>query len=161
MIAQTAPETKTCATCPYFQSFGEANGRGWCAAFDAQAREHHAATQDCEHQIEVLEGNVQAESQKELDRYIEVQSEEVAVPQSAPAFAYRLSDSFFKEYRVYLGDRYVGKVCGLGGWRHNRQSYVCGCYASQEEAALALFKLVESERQIFDKCNQIMLSRFL
>ena len=24
----------TCAKCPYFQDFGEANGRGWCGVFD-------------------------------------------------------------------------------------------------------------------------------
>jgi len=42
-----AVEVKNCATCPYFDNFHEANGRGWCKLFDHQAREHHEITNDC------------------------------------------------------------------------------------------------------------------
>jgi len=45
----------TCATCPYFQDFGERDRRGWCQLFDQTARQHHARTGDCDKQIEVVE----------------------------------------------------------------------------------------------------------
>jgi len=45
----------TCANCPYFQDFGERDGRGWCQLFDQTARQHHARTGDCEREIDVIE----------------------------------------------------------------------------------------------------------
>ncbi len=42
----------TCATCPYFQDFGERDGRGWCQLFDQMARQHHTRTGDCEQETE-------------------------------------------------------------------------------------------------------------
>lgn len=167
MIAQI----ETCSTCPYFEDYYEASKRGWCHAFDHQARTHHTRTNDCDQAIQALEEKeaiaTQAIAQQELDQYIEAQSEAVA-PQ--PVFTYRLSDSFFQEYQVYLGDseaqqqsavRYLGKVSGMGGWRHSRQSFASDSYSSQSEAASALFRLLESEKAIFDDCNEMMLSRFM
>ncbi len=57
MTTQTIerPIQSTCATCPYFQDFGEPNGRGWCQLFDQTARQHHARTGDCEQEIEAVE----------------------------------------------------------------------------------------------------------
>ncbi len=57
MMMQTVerPIESTCATCPYFQDFGERNGRGWCQLFDQTARQHHARTGDCEQEIEAVE----------------------------------------------------------------------------------------------------------
>jgi len=45
----------TCATCPYFQEFGEPNGRGWCQVFDQMARQHHTRTGDCKQEIDAVE----------------------------------------------------------------------------------------------------------
>ncbi len=45
----------TCATCPYFQEFGEPNGRGWCQLFDHTARQQHKQTGDCKQEIEAVE----------------------------------------------------------------------------------------------------------
>ena len=48
-------EQQTCASCPYFQDFGEPNGRGWCATFDQMARLDHERTGACDQEIEALE----------------------------------------------------------------------------------------------------------
>ena len=48
-------EQKTCASCPYFQDFGEPNGRGWCATFDQMARLDHERTGACDTEIEALD----------------------------------------------------------------------------------------------------------
>ncbi len=45
----------TCATCPYFQNFGERDGRGWCQLFDQTARQRHTRTGDCKQEIEAVE----------------------------------------------------------------------------------------------------------
>jgi len=57
MTTQTIERStqSTCATCPYFQDFGEPNGRGWCQIFDQTAREHHKRTGDCDKEIEAVE----------------------------------------------------------------------------------------------------------
>ncbi len=57
MTTQTIerPIQSTCATCPYFQDFGEPNGRGWCQMFDHTARQHHKQTGDCKQEIEAVE----------------------------------------------------------------------------------------------------------
>ncbi len=59
------PEPATCFTCPYFQNFNEPNGRGWCKAFDQQAKEHHQRTASCDQEIAKLnaEKTLQAEAQ--------------------------------------------------------------------------------------------------
>ncbi len=59
------PEPATCVTCPYFQNFNEPNGRGWCKAFNQQAKEHHQRTASCDQEISVLdaESTSQAEAQ--------------------------------------------------------------------------------------------------
>ncbi len=58
-------ESATCVTCPYFQNFNEPNGRGWCKAFNQQAKEHHQRTASCDQEISVLdaESTSQAEAQ--------------------------------------------------------------------------------------------------
>ncbi len=48
-------EQQTCASCPYFQDFGESNGRGWCATFDQVARLDHERTGACDAEIEALD----------------------------------------------------------------------------------------------------------
>ena len=57
MVTQTIERStqSTCATCPYFQEFGEPNGRGWCQLFDQMARQHHNRTGGCEQEIEAVE----------------------------------------------------------------------------------------------------------
>ncbi len=45
----------TCAACPYFQDFGERDGRGWCQLFDQTARQHHKRTEDCDKETEAVE----------------------------------------------------------------------------------------------------------
>jgi len=62
MTTQTIERSNqsTCATCPYFQDFGERDGRGWCQLFDQTARQHHARTGDCEREIDVVESAQQA-----------------------------------------------------------------------------------------------------
>jgi len=57
MTTQTLerPIQSTCATCPYFQDFGERDGRGWCQLFDQTARQHHKQTGDCKQEIEAVE----------------------------------------------------------------------------------------------------------
>jgi len=57
MTTQTIERStqSTCATCPYFQDFGEPNGRGWCQIFDQTARQHHKRTGDCDKEIEAVE----------------------------------------------------------------------------------------------------------
>jgi len=57
MTTQTIERSiqSTCATCPYFQEFGEQNGRGWCQLFDQMARQHHNQTRACEQEIEAVE----------------------------------------------------------------------------------------------------------
>ena len=52
----------TCANCPYFQDFGESNGRGWCSAFDQMARQQHEQTGDCEQEIKALEKESQQQT---------------------------------------------------------------------------------------------------
>jgi len=49
------PILANCASCKYFQDFGETNGRGWCQLFDQTARQHHARTGDCDKEIEAVE----------------------------------------------------------------------------------------------------------
>ncbi len=49
------PIRANCANCPYFQDFGETNGRGLCQLFDRMARRHHNRTGDCDQQIETVE----------------------------------------------------------------------------------------------------------
>lgn len=49
------PTLATCATCPYFQDFGEPNGRGWCLLFDQMARQQHNRTGGCEQEISAVE----------------------------------------------------------------------------------------------------------
>jgi len=49
------PILANCATCPYFQDFGEPKGRGWCRIFDQMARQHHFRTGGCEQEIEAVE----------------------------------------------------------------------------------------------------------
>lgn len=49
------PIQATCATCPYFQDFGEPNGRGWCLLFDQMARQQHNRTGGCEQEISAVE----------------------------------------------------------------------------------------------------------
>ncbi len=48
-------ERPTCASCPYFQDFGEPNGRGWCRMFEQMARQHHQRTGACDREIEAVE----------------------------------------------------------------------------------------------------------
>jgi len=57
MTTQTIERStqSTCSTCPYFQDFGETNGRGFCQLFDKMARRHHFRTGDCDQQIETVE----------------------------------------------------------------------------------------------------------
>ncbi len=45
----------TCTSCPYFQDFGEPNGRGWCHRFDHAARQQHKQTGECKQEIEAVE----------------------------------------------------------------------------------------------------------
>ena len=52
-------ERPTCASCPYFQDFGEPNGRGWCATFDQVARLDHERTGACDTEIQALENETQ------------------------------------------------------------------------------------------------------
>jgi len=54
------PIESTCTTCPYFQDFGEPNGRGWCQLFDQTARQHHKRTEDCDKETEAVESAQQA-----------------------------------------------------------------------------------------------------
>jgi len=49
------PILANCANCPYFQDFGETNGRGLCQLFDKMARRHHLRTGDCDQEIETVE----------------------------------------------------------------------------------------------------------
>ncbi len=66
IVAMTTTQTlerpiqSTCTTCPYFQDFGERNGRGWCHLFDQTARQHHARTGDCNKEGEAVESAQQA-----------------------------------------------------------------------------------------------------
>ena len=57
MTTQTIERStqSTCSTCPYFQDFGEPNGRGLCQLFDKMARRHHNRTGDCDQEIEAVE----------------------------------------------------------------------------------------------------------
>ena len=59
-------ERPTCASCPYFQYFGESKGRGWCASFDQMARSYHERTGACDTEIEAL--NKEAQQQTELEQ---------------------------------------------------------------------------------------------
>lgn len=52
-------ERQTCANCPYFQDFGEPNGRGWCSTFDQMARLDHERTGVCDKEIEAVEEELQ------------------------------------------------------------------------------------------------------
>ncbi len=61
MKTQTV-ERPTCTNCPYFQDFGESNGRGWCGMFDQIARQQHERTGDCEQEIEALEKESQQQA---------------------------------------------------------------------------------------------------
>lgn len=54
-IIERSAERTTCANCPYFQDFGEPNGRGWCGVFDRMARSHHRQTGDCTLEISRLQ----------------------------------------------------------------------------------------------------------
>ncbi len=54
-------EPATCATCPYFQNFNELNGRGWCKAFDQQAKKHHQRTASCDQEIAKLDAEQTSE----------------------------------------------------------------------------------------------------
>ncbi len=49
------PILANCATCPYFQDFGEPLGRGLCQLFDKMARRHHLRIGDCDQEIEAVE----------------------------------------------------------------------------------------------------------
>ncbi len=51
-VIQETQSQSTCEKCPRFNNFNESNGRGWCLAFDRQARKHHNQTNDCVQQIE-------------------------------------------------------------------------------------------------------------
>ncbi len=59
------PEIATCFTCPYFHNYNEPNGRGWCKAFDQQAKEYHQRTASCNQEIAKLDAErpSQAEAQ--------------------------------------------------------------------------------------------------
>ena len=62
-------EQQTCASCPYFQDFGEPNGRGWCATFDQMARLDHERTGACDQEIEALENEeLQQPPEKEQEK---------------------------------------------------------------------------------------------
>jgi hypothetical protein len=51
---QTLSHTATCATCPFFQDYGEEGGWGWCSTFDRLAYRHHRATDGCRLAIKPL-----------------------------------------------------------------------------------------------------------
>ncbi|MDV3002830.1 MAG: hypothetical protein N5P05_004485 (plasmid) [Chroococcopsis gigantea SAG 12.99] len=40
--------TDTCEFCPFFKDYDELNGRGWCLAFETQARKYHVKSSICE-----------------------------------------------------------------------------------------------------------------
>ena len=72
-----AIERPTCASCPYFQNFGESKGRGWCYSFDQMARSYHERTGACEQKIEALENEeLQQPSGKELQQVCNAWDEE-------------------------------------------------------------------------------------
>lgn len=54
-IIERPARVQICASCPYFQDFGEPNGRGWCQVFACRARSHHRKTGDCTQEISRLE----------------------------------------------------------------------------------------------------------
>ena len=70
-------EQQTCASCPYFQDFGEPNGRGWCATFDQMARLDHERTGACDQEIEALENeDIQQPLEKEPQQVCNAWDEE-------------------------------------------------------------------------------------
>ncbi len=86
------PIQSTCATCPYFQDFGEPNGRGWCQLFDQTARQHHARTGDCEQETEAVE---------------EVQQEPVFGTKAQSSEAGLAGDSVSCQLRSHIGSRAI------------------------------------------------------
>ncbi len=92
MVTQTIERStqSTCATCPYFQEFGEPNGRGWCQLFDQMARQHHNRTGGCEQEIEAVES-----AQQEPVMRLKSQSPEAGLA----------SDSVSCQLRSHIGSR--------------------------------------------------------
>ena len=92
-----AIERPTCASCPYFQNFGESIGRGWCYSFDQMARSYHERTGACNQKIEALENEeLQQPSGKELQQVCNAIDEE-----SYQLQPYKEAETEFQQGRLH------------------------------------------------------------
>lgn len=99
-------QTATCANCPYFQNFGEPNGRGWCSAFNQMARLDHERTGACDQEIEALEN-------EELQQPPEPEQEPVS--KAWDKVSYQVQPATEAETEFEQG-RLHGQNDALAGW---------------------------------------------
>ncbi|KYC42032.1 hypothetical protein WA1_18690 [Scytonema hofmannii PCC 7110] len=99
-VASTTQQLSTCATCPYFESFGEASGRGGCKLLShLVVRTHHPRTSDCDRLAEAFE---QAQSEQVSEIAPEIVQTPVAQVESSPIATTDNGDG--TETVTYLGE---------------------------------------------------------
>ncbi|MBD1878351.1 hypothetical protein [Coleofasciculus sp. FACHB-T130] len=80
-VEETMTST-TCASCPFFESYNEPSGRGYCPCNDRVVYAHHEKSQECDRSREIEAEFIQpkswAQAQAEVETYLEAQAQEVA-----------------------------------------------------------------------------------
>lgn len=82
----------TCAACPFFQSYNEPSGRGYCPCNDRVVYAHHEKSQECDRvreiEAEFIQPRSWAQAQSEVETYLEAQVSEIAPEPLSPANSY-------------------------------------------------------------------------